>query len=183
MVDARTDPPAATGSPARNSGALLAYLDSLGIDARTVEHRPVFTVAESQQVRDSMPGAHTKNLFVKDRKGRHFLLTVPEDGRVDLKSIHRRIGASGRVSFAGADALMALLGVVPGAVTPFGIINDKDRAVTLIFDAALMDQRVIHAHPLRNDATTAITPAQMRRFVEAVGHDFNVLKLAGEEAT
>ena len=162
---------------------LLAFLDDLGIETVTKDHPPVFTVEESKALRDAMPGGHTKNLFLRDKKGRHFLLTVGEDASVNLKTIHTLIGASGRVSFGKPEQMMEYLGVTPGAVTALGIVNDTQNAVTLFFDEALMEHDVINAHPLTNDATTAIATADMIRFVEATGHAVNILKLTAEEAT
>ena len=169
--------------PPRSSADLLAFLDSLSIRTQTREHAPVFTVAESRAVREEIPGGHTKNLFVKDKKGTHFLLTVGEQAEIDLKRVHTLIGAQGRVSFGKPEALMDLLGVVPGAVTCFGVINDTGNRVRLIFDAALMEQEIINGHPLRNDATTSIRRDDLRRFVEATGHDFTVLNLSAPGAT
>jgi Ala-tRNA(Pro) deacylase len=102
---------------------------------------------------------------------------------IDLKTVHTLIGASGRVSFGKPDQLMEYLGVIPGAVTAFGVINDSGNAVTLILDEALMAHDVINAHPLTNDATTSIASEDMKRFVEATGHDLHILKLASENAT
>ncbi|WP_223385530.1 prolyl-tRNA synthetase associated domain-containing protein [Oricola cellulosilytica] len=162
---------------------LSAFLGELGIEAPTRDHPPVFTVEESKSLRDAIPGGHTKNLFLKDKKGRHFLLTVGEDAVIDLKTIHGLIGASGRVSFGKPEQMMDYLGVVPGAVTAFGVINDRDGAVTLIFDEELMAHDVINAHPLTNAATTSIRTSDMKRFVEATGHSFNVLNLSSQGAT
>ncbi|MEL6437176.1 MAG: YbaK/EbsC family protein [Pseudomonadota bacterium] len=168
---------------AKTSDDLFEFLASLGIQFTNHEHAPVFTVDESQALREGITGGHTKNLFLKDKKGRYFLLTVGEDSSIDLKKVHTLIGASGRVSFGKPDALLELLGVIPGAVTAFGIINDAAKAVTLIFDADLMAHDTINCHPLRNDATTSIAVADMQRFVEATGHDYTVLKLAQNDAT
>lgn len=165
------------------SDELLAFLERLSIRTETREHPPVFTVAESQALREDIPGGHTKNLFLKDKKGRYFLLTVGETAEIDLKRIHAVIGAQGRVSFGKPEALMELLGVVPGAVTCFGIVNDTNNKVTLIFDEALMAHEIINGHPLRNDATTSIRREDLKRFVEATGHAFTVLNLSGSEAT
>ncbi|MEO0543412.1 MAG: prolyl-tRNA synthetase associated domain-containing protein [Pseudomonadota bacterium] len=167
----------------KTSQDLFSHLDELGLSYKNHEHEPVFTVAESQALRDEISGGHTKNLFLKDKKGKYFLLTVGEDAQVDLKKVHTIIGAQGRVSFGKPDALMALLGVIPGAVTAFGVINDTENAVTLIFDDALMNNEVINGHPLRNDATTSIKVDDMRTFVESTGHEYRVLKLSQPEAT
>ncbi len=168
---------------AKTRDDLFGFLNDLGISVTTKYHPPVHTVEESKALRDEIPGGHTKNLFLKDKKGRHFLLTVEEDAAIDLKTVHARIGASGRVSFGRPEQLMEYLGVVPGAVTAFGVLNDTDQAVTLFFDAALVAHAVINAHPMTNDATTSIATADMKRFVEATGHTWHVLNLAGENAT
>jgi len=156
---------------------LLAFLDGLGIVHSTKDHAPVFTVAESVALRDEIPGGHTKNLFVKDKKDRYFLLTVEENAAVDLKQVHNLIGASGRVSFGKPEKLMEYLGVIPGAVTALGAINDAGNNVTFVLDADLMHDDIINCHPLSNDATTSIASADLIRFMEATGHKPLVLKV------
>jgi Ala-tRNA(Pro) deacylase len=163
---------------ARTRAELMAYLDGLGIETKTVDHPPLFNVEQSQALRGEIAGTHTKNLFVKDKKGRYFLLTVGEDAEVDLKTVHQTIGASGRVSFGRPDALWDLLGVQPGAVTAFGVINDAGAQVTLVLDAALMQNAVVNCHPLTNEATTTIASRDLVRFAEATGHAPLVLNLA-----
>ncbi|PWJ80132.1 Ala-tRNA(Pro) hydrolase [Pseudaminobacter salicylatoxidans] len=158
---------------------LLAFLESLGIAVTTKQHPPLFTVADSQSLRGEIAGGHTKNLFLKDKKDNFFLVTVDEDAEVDLKQIHHLIGASSRVSFGKPEALMELLGVVPGSVTVFGLINDSDKRVKLVLDSALMDNDVINAHPLTNEATTTIGRDDLLTFVEATGHEPLVLKVSG----
>jgi Ala-tRNA(Pro) deacylase len=158
---------------------LFAFLDTLGIEVTTVRHPPLHTVADSQSLRGEIDGGHTKNLFLKDRKDVYFLLTVEEDAGVDLKQIHHLIGASGRVSFGKPEALMELLGVVPGAVTAFGVINDTEAKVKLFLDEALMRHEVINAHPLTNEATTSIRADDLVRFARTVGHEPRILKLTG----
>src|SRR6187431_143653 len=111
---------------------LFAILDSLGIKHSTVKHPPLFTVEESQALRGTIPGGHTKNLFLRDKKGALFLVTALEDAAIELKSLHRRLGASGRFSFGSADAMLETLGVMPGAVTPFGVMNDAAGRVTVV---------------------------------------------------
>jgi len=160
------------------SEELFARLDALGIAHSTKEHPPVFTVSESQSLRDDIPGGHTKNLFLKDKKGQFFLVTVEEDADIDLKSIHTRIGAKGRVSFGKPEPLMDLLGVVPGSVTAFGAVNDIEGRVQVVFDEALMRHDIINAHPLRNDATTSIARDDLLRFLEATGHAALIVPLS-----
>ncbi|MDZ7823914.1 MAG: YbaK/EbsC family protein [Ahrensia sp.] len=161
----------------KTSKALFEFLDQLSIVVKNYEHAPVFTVGESQALRTTMPGGHTKNLFLKDKKGSYFLLTVLEDAQIDLKTVHQKIGAQGRVSFGNPDALMELLGVVPGAVTAFGVINDAAQKVKLVLDEALMRHDIINCHPLRNDATTAIARDDLLKFIAATGHDLHIIML------
>ena len=163
----------------RTQDELFAFLAGLGIEVATVRHAPLYTVADSQALRGEIAGGHTKNLFLRDRKDRHFLLTVEEDAEIDLKRIHHVIGASGKVSFGKPEHLLDYLGVTPGAVTAFGVFNDAAGKVTIVFDEALMRHDVINAHPLTNDATTSIAREDLLRFVEATGHAPLVLKLSG----
>ena len=156
---------------------LFSLLHSLGIPVTTVRHPPLFTVADSQALRGEIAGGHTKNLFLKDRKDAYYLLTVEEDAVVDLKQIHHRIGASGRVSFGKAEALMELLGVTPGAVTAFGVINDTEGKVKLFLDETQMRHELVNAHPLTNEATTSIRAHDLVRFARAVGHEPQILKM------
>ena len=156
---------------------LFAFLDSLGIAVKTVEHPPLFTVADSRALRGEIPGGHTKNLFLKDKKDNYFLVTVDEQAAVDLKQIHHLIGAASRVSFGKPEALMDLLGVTPGAVTVFGLINDHRARVRLILDETLMENAVINGHPLTNEATTSIGNADLLSFARATGHEPAILKV------
>jgi Ala-tRNA(Pro) deacylase len=158
---------------------LFSYLRDLGIETRTISHPPLFTVADSQALRGEIDGGHTKNLFLKDKKDNFFLVTAEEDAAVDLKSIHGLIGAASRVSFGKPEALLELLGVTPGAVTLFGLLNDKAGRVKFFIDESLLAHDVVNAHPLSNEATTSIRTDDVRRFVEATGHAFNVLKSGG----
>ncbi len=157
---------------------LFAFLDNLNIAHSTVHHPPLHTVAESQHLRGEIAGGHTKNLFLKDKKGRYFMITMLEDGEIDLKQIHKQIGASGRVSFGKPEGLMALLGVRPGSVTVFGAINDIDHVVSIILDEKLMEHETINAHPLTNEATTSLRREDLLRFLEATGHKPAILNLS-----
>jgi Ala-tRNA(Pro) deacylase len=156
---------------------LMAFLDRLGIATKTVTHPPLFTVEESQALRGSIPGAHTKNLFLKDKKDAIFLVTALEDAEIDLKHLHNRIGASGRLSFGRPELLAERLGVIPGAVTPFGLINDRPPSVNVILDAALVANDTINCHPLVNTATTTILTADLLAFIRAGGHEPRILPL------
>ncbi|MFT0859928.1 prolyl-tRNA synthetase associated domain-containing protein [Ancylobacter sp. G4_0304] len=151
--------------------ALFARLEALGIATRTVEHPPLFTVEDSQALRGDIPGGHTKNLFLKDKKGSLFLVVVEEEAKVDLKSLHQPLGAASRLSFGSAELLEEVLGVKPGAVTAFGPVNDRQGRVTVVLDAELMAHDVINCHPLVNTATTTIASADLIRFLRDTGHE------------
>lgn len=155
-------------SPA-TAESLLSYLDELGIDNRTVEHQAVFTVEEAQRVRGDLPGAHSKSLFLKNKKGRMWLVVTLEDRSIDLKDLGDRLGA-GRLSFGSPDRLMEYLGVIPGAVTPFAAINDRRGLVQVALDRAMTETDPLNFHPLDNTRTTAISPEGLARFLEATGH-------------
>ncbi len=159
---------------------LLARLDAMGIETRTVRHAPVFTVAESRDLRGGLPGGHSKNLFLAPAKGDGpFLLAVLDEGRqVSVNALARAAGAAGRVRMAPAEALRAVLGVEPGSVTPFGLVNAAPDSVRTVIDAALLrDHEWVHFHPLVNSMTTAIRPAGLLRFLEALGHRAAPLEL------
>ena len=156
---------------------LFALLDSLGIKTTTVTHPPLYTVADSQSLRGQIDGGHTKNLFVKDKKDNYFLLTLSEEATVDLKTVHHLIGGASKVSFGKPEALMDLLGVVPGAVTAFGPINDSQSKVKVFLDADLMAHETINCHPLINTATTSIRSVDLVKFLKATGHEPQILKL------
>jgi Ala-tRNA(Pro) deacylase len=156
---------------------LFAYLDDLGVAHATVNHPPLFTVEQSQALRGKIPGGHTKNLFLKDKPGALFLVVADEDARVDLKSIHARIGAR-RVSFGSAELLLQHLGVLPGSVTPFAAINDAACAVSVVLDAAMMQHAVLNFHPLINTMTTSIAARDLVVFLEATGHKPRVLPVS-----
>ena len=157
---------------------LFVYLDRLGIAHSTVRHAPLFTVEQSQALRGEIPGAHTKNLFLKDKKGAVFLVTAEEDADLDMKSLHTRLG-SARLSFGRPELLSELLGVIPGAVTPFGAINDTGGRVTVVLDAHLMRHERLNFHPLDNTATTTIARDDVIRFLRATGHEPKILPVAG----
>ena len=156
--------------------ALFARLESLGIATRTVSHPPVFTVEEAKALRGQLPGGHVKNLFLRNKKGWMWLVVAEEDRRIDLKALAERLGA-GRVSFGSPERLMQHLGVIPGAVTPFGLINDRKAEVRVVIDKALMAQDPVNVHPLVNDRTTAIAPGDLLKFIESCGHRPQVLDL------
>jgi Ala-tRNA(Pro) deacylase len=158
---------------------LFAYLDSLGIAHRTISHPPLFTVEQSQALRGTIPGGHTKNLFLKDKRGALFLVTALEEARIDLKRLHLRLDA-GRFSFGAADLLREVWGVAPGAVTPFGAINDRAGRVTVVLDVGMMRHETLNYHPLDNTMTTAIARDGLIRFLEATGHTPRIVAVTGE---
>ena len=160
---------------------LFAALDRLGIAHPTVRHPPLFTVEQSRALRGTIAGGHTKNLFLRDKKGALFLVTALEDATIELKSLHRRLGATGRFSFGSSDLMMETLGVVPGAVTPFGMINDTAHRVTVVLDAALMEHAVINAHPLVNTMTTSVARQDLLKFLESTCHVPRIASVAGTD--
>ena len=156
---------------------LLAVLRDLGIAVETVDHPPVFTVAEAKAHRN-IDGMHVKNLFLRNKKKRMWLVVAREDRSIDLKTLAKRLDA-GHVSFGSADRLAKYLGVEPGAVTPFGVINDDEHAVQVVLDAALRGDAPICCHPLTNAKTTAIAYADLLRFLEHTGHPPQLLDFDG----
>jgi Ala-tRNA(Pro) deacylase len=161
---------------------LFAYLDSLGIAHQTVSHPPVFTVGEARTLRGAVAGGHTKNLFLRDKKGAMFMVVAPEDATIELKSLHRLLGASGRFSFGSADLMRETLGVEPGSVTPFAVINDKACRVTVILDAAMMGHEVLNFHPLVNTGTTTVSREGLLKFLAATGHRPRIEAVSGAAA-
>lgn len=155
---------------------LLARLAELGIASKTVDHDAVFTVEEAKALRGELPGGHIKNLFLRNKKEEMWLVVAEEDKRIDLKALGELLGA-GKLSFGSADRLMTYLGVLPGAVTPFSIINDKQRKVTVVLDQDLLEKNPVNCHPLVNTKTTAIAPQDLLRFLEAEGHKPQLLRL------
>ncbi len=160
---------------------LLARLDALGFETTTVEHPPLFTVAQSQDLRGRIEGGHTKNLFLKDKKDRLWLVVAPEDAEIDMKRLHSRLG-SARLSFGKPELLLETLGVVPGSVTPFGAINDAEGRVTVVLDAALMVHELLNFHPLSNEATTTIRRDDLIAFLKDCGHEPQIIAVSGPTA-
>lgn len=161
---------------------LFACLDALGIAHGTVKHPPLFTVEQSRQLRGQIPGAHTKNLFLRDKTYALYLIVALEDAEIELKSLHRRLGATGRFSFGASDLLREVWGVEPGAVTPFGAINDADGRVTVVLDAAMMEHETLNYHPLVNTMTTAINHDDLIKFLESTGHAPRIEPVSGRSA-
>jgi Ala-tRNA(Pro) deacylase len=149
---------------------LFSALDALGIKHTTVKHPPLFTVEQSRALRGQIPGGHTKNLFLRDKKYELYLVVALEDVEIDLKGLHRQLGANGRFSFGSSDLLREAWGVEPGAVTPFGAINDTEGRVSVVLDASMMEHETLNYHPLVNTMTTAIKRGDLVKFLESTGH-------------
>jgi Ala-tRNA(Pro) deacylase len=149
---------------------LFVLLDRLGVAHATYDHPPVFTVAESETIKLAMPGGHTKNLFLKDKRGALWLISALAQTQIALNPLAKRLGA-GRFSFGSADLLWDTLGVRPGSVTAFALINAGPDRVRFVLDAALLAHDPVNFHPLSNDATTAVSPEGLLAFVRACGHD------------
>jgi Ala-tRNA(Pro) deacylase len=155
---------------------LLLFLEKLSIEQTTHSHPALKTVEESKALRGDLPGLHCKNLFLKDKKGVLWLVVAREDAPIDMKELKNRIG-SHHLSFGKADLLMEILGVSPGSVTPFALINDKNQQVRVILDREMMDHSIVNYHPLSNEMTTAISPEGLRCFIRACGHAFLEVEL------
>jgi Ala-tRNA(Pro) deacylase len=149
---------------------LFRRLDALGIAYENHTHPPVFTVEEAKALRGRLPGAHVKNLFLRDKKKRIWLVTALEEREIDLKALKRRLGAQGSLSFGSPELLQEVLGVRPGAVTPFGVVNDRAGLASVVLDKGVLESAPVNAHPLRNDMTTAVSPDGLLRFLEAENH-------------
>ena len=147
---------------------LFAFFETHGVAHATLDHPPVFRVEEGLEIKQALPGGHTKNLFLKDAKGQLWLISALGETAIDLKRLHTVIG-SGRLSFGNPDLMVQTLGVTPGSVTAFGLINDGERRVRFVLDAALAKADPVNFHPLSNDATTAVSQGGFRQFLAALG--------------
>lgn len=163
-------------NPPATDAELFARLDALGIAHGTFEHAPVFTVEESQAACAHIPGGHTKNLFLKDRSGGLWLVVARESLRVDLNALAKQLGAA-RFSFGSAELLIEMLGVPPGSVTPFSLINDREQRVRVVLDKDMLAENPLNFHPLRNDRTTAVSPDDLLKFIRDTGHEPLIAKL------
>ena len=168
---------------AHTPGQLFSYLDRIGVSHTTVKHPPLFTVEQSRSLRGQIPGGHTKNLFLRDKKHELYLVVALEDAEIDLKNLHRTLGATGRFSFGASDLLREVLGVEPGAVTPFGAINDTNGCVSVVLDAAMMEHETLNYHPLVNTMTTSIARDHLMKFLESTGHLPRIEHVSGHSPT
>ncbi|MDO9586754.1 MAG: prolyl-tRNA synthetase associated domain-containing protein [Brevundimonas sp.] len=163
--------------PAFDRDRLLAWMAANGVAQTTHDHPAVFRVDEGRELKAAMPGVHTKNLFLKDKKGRLWLISARQDTVVDLKRAPRTIG-SDRLSFGNEGLLYETLGLTPGSVTALGLINDAERRVTFVLDKALWDAEIVNFHPLTNTATTGLAQADFRRFLTLIGREPMVVDFA-----
>jgi len=146
---------------------LFALLDRLGVAHSTLEHPAVFHVGEGDEIKAALPGGHTKNLFLKDAKGRLWLVSALQDTRIDLKALPAVIG-SAKLSFGSPELMLETLGVTPGSVTAFALMNDTSRRVTFVLDKALLAREPLNFHPLINTATTTVSAEGFLRFLDAI---------------
>lgn len=160
-----------------NRDDLYRLFAELDVPYRTLEHPPVFRVGEGAEIKAQLPGAHTKNLFLKDARGQAWLISALAEASIDLKTLHREIG-SARLSFGSEALLMETLGVRPGSVTVFALINDGAHRVKLVLDAGLFAHEVVNFHPLSNDATTAIASDDLLKVVRELGHEPRIIDFA-----
>lgn len=161
--------------------SLLEQLSAWGIRAATYDHAPVFTVAEGALLKAALPGAHTKNLFLKDRSGTYFLVSALAESQINLPKLSALLGAKGRLSFGSAEQMMETLGVTPGSVTALALINDPEQRVRFVLDHALLGAPLINFHPLRNDATTALTPDDLVLFLQKLNRAWECVEVCGPD--
>ena len=155
---------------------LFERLAAMGIATTTAEHPAAFTVTDSSAIACDLPGAHTKNLFLKDEDGSLVLVVAQSETKVDLKALAKRLGM-GRFSFGKPELLMTNLGVTPGSVTAFAIANDTAKRVKMVIDQALMAYDSLNCHPLENTATTNIARDDLLRFIRSTGHEPRIMTL------
>lgn len=161
---------------------VFEFLEKAGIALTTVSHPPTRTVRESAAIDRELPGGHTKNLFLKDAKGALFLITAHAETQIDLKQVQRRLGCA-RLSFGKAELLFDVLGVYPGAVTPFALINDSAHRVMFVLDKRLTTFDSLNCHPLHNSATTNIAREDFLRFLALTGHEPRIINLETVKTT
>jgi len=159
---------------------LFSFLDRLGISYETIEHPPIFTAKEGLEWRDKIPGLHCKNLFLKDEKCGLWLVVMPAEKRADLGRIARCAGAP-RFSFAKPDVMVEVLGVTPGSATPFALLNDTEKRVTVIVDEDILRSETMTVHPLRNTASTTLSPTDFLKFVKALAYEPLILSCGREQ--
>jgi len=165
-----------TTSQEINPNIVFDRLEQLNIKTTTHEHPPLFTVEDSKKLRGDLPGVHCKNLFLRAKKAEMWLVVCREDLKIDLKELGQKLGGS-RLSFGSSDRLLNFLGVMPGSVSPFALINDSNKAVKVVLDKDMMEGSLLNFHPLTNEKTTSIKPSDLLKYITSCGHEFEVLDL------
>ncbi|MFP4314110.1 MAG: prolyl-tRNA synthetase associated domain-containing protein [Alphaproteobacteria bacterium] len=156
---------------------LLEYLDSLDIDYQIFDHEPIFTVEEGEHLKKNIPGVHCRNLYLRDKQKNNYLLVLANETQVDLKKLPVLLDC-GRLSFGSADRLWEFLGIRPGSVNPFSIMNDPDNKVRLYLDASMMEADLVNYHPMDNAQTIGLSPADLIRFIESLKHEYSIIDLS-----
>ena len=165
-----------TASQEINPNIVFDRLDQLNVKTITHEHPPLFTVEDSKKLRGDLPGLHCKNLFLRAKKTEMWLVVCREDLKIDLKELGQKLGGS-RLSFGSTDRLLNVLGVMPGSVSPFALINDGNKAVNVVLDKGMMEGSLLNFHPLTNEKTTSIKPSDLLKYITSCGHKFEILDL------
>ena len=158
---------------------LFDRFKQLDIEVQTKAHQAAFTVEDARKLRGQIPGGHCKNLFLKDKKGAIWLIVCLEETAINLKTAPKTIG-SARLSFGNPDLMMGILGITPGSVTPFALINDKQNITNVILEKSMMDHELLNFHPLRNDQTTTIASSDLLKFISSCGHSPQVFSLTDQ---
>ena len=161
---------------------LFAKFDELGIEYKTIEHKPLFTVEDGRDLWHTIPGLHCKNLFIKDKKDKIWLIVMPGDKRADLNRLEKHLGAP-RFSFGKPALLLEVLGLTPGSVTPFALMNDTKKRVTVVLDDEMLKAEKVNFHPLHNAASTTIRADDLVKFVKALGYEPVVVDCGANETS
>ena len=159
------------------SNDLIQYLDKLGIEYKIFDHDPIFTVAEGEHLKANIPGVHCRNLYMRDKKKNNYLLVLANETEVDLKKLSD-LFESGRLSFGSSDRLWEHLGIRPGSVNPFTIMNDTNDKVRLFLDADMMDAEIVNYHPMDNAQTISLKPSDLIKFIESLYHNYTIIDLS-----
>jgi len=174
--DNETNGQGKTASQEINPNIVFDRLEQLNVNTTTHEHPPLFTVEDSKKLRGDLPGLHCKNLFLRAKKTEMWLVVCREDLKIDLKELGQKLGGS-RLSFGSTDRLLNVLGVMPGSVSPFALINDGNKVVNVVLDKDMMEGSLLNFHPLTNEKTTSIKPSDLLKYITSCGHKFEILDL------
>lgn len=156
---------------------LTSHLDGINIAYKLYEHEPIFTVEQGKHLKESIPGTHCRNLFLRDKKKAMFLVVAANETKIDLKKLPDLLGSK-RLSFGSAERLWDNLGIRQGSVNPFCIINDTDDQITMILDASMMDKPLVNYHPMDNALTVGLTPQELISFIESINHNYKIVDLS-----